>query len=116
MNYVSAGHIILTPSQPVGSGCPWVSNPQPCDQETHALPTEPGDTGRLGYRLASLILCRATLVSAFSEIIIAFLSLSAIITEIESERKQLLLLAVHNSMVTPTDLAAIENAGVETQL
>ena len=41
MTSVSAGHIILTPTQPVGSGRPQrVSNPGPPNQETRALPTE----------------------------------------------------------------------------
>ena len=41
MTSVSAGHIILTPTQPVGSG--WSqrgSNPQPPNQESRDLPTE----------------------------------------------------------------------------
>ena len=38
---VSAGHIILTPTQPVGSGRPQrESNPGPPHQESRALPTE----------------------------------------------------------------------------
>ena len=38
---VSAGHIILTPTQPVGSGRPQRgSNPVPPHQESRALPTE----------------------------------------------------------------------------
>ena len=38
---VSAGHIILTPTQPVGSGQPQRgSNPGPTHQELRALPTE----------------------------------------------------------------------------
>ena len=38
---VSAGHIILTPTQPVGSGRPQRgSNPGPPHQESRALPTE----------------------------------------------------------------------------
>ena len=41
MTYVSAGHIILTPTQPVGSGRPQRgSNPGPPNQESRALPTE----------------------------------------------------------------------------
>ena len=41
MTSVSAGHIILTPTQPVGSGWPQrESNPGPPHQESHALPTE----------------------------------------------------------------------------
>ena len=41
MTSISAGHIILTPTQPVGSGRPQRrSNPVPPDQETRALPTE----------------------------------------------------------------------------
>ena len=41
MTFISAGHIILTPTQPVGSGRPqWESNPGPPDQELRALPTE----------------------------------------------------------------------------
>ena len=41
MTSVSAGHIILTPTQPVGSGRPQgESNPGPPDQESRALPTE----------------------------------------------------------------------------
>ena len=41
MAFVSAGHIILTPTQPVGSGRPqWESNPGPPHQESRALPTE----------------------------------------------------------------------------
>ena len=41
MTCVSAGHIILTPTQPVGSGRPQrESNPGPPDQESRALPTE----------------------------------------------------------------------------
>ena len=41
MTSVSAGHIILTPTQPVGSGLPqWESNPEPPHQESCALPTE----------------------------------------------------------------------------
>ena len=40
-DFVSAGHLILTPSQPVGSGRPqWKSNPGPPHQEPRALPTE----------------------------------------------------------------------------
>ena len=39
---VSAGHIILTPTQPVGSGRPQrESNPGRPQQESRALPTEP---------------------------------------------------------------------------
>ena len=38
---VSVGHIILTPTQPVGSGRPQrESNPEPPHQESRALPTE----------------------------------------------------------------------------
>ena len=41
MTSLSAGHIILTPTQPVGSGRPQRgSNPGPPDQEPRALPTE----------------------------------------------------------------------------
>ena len=41
MTFISAGHIILTPTQPVGSGRPQRgSNPGPPDQESCALPTE----------------------------------------------------------------------------
>ena len=41
MASVSAGHIILTPTQPVGSGRPQrESNPGLPHQESHALPTE----------------------------------------------------------------------------
>ena len=41
MTSVSAGHIILTPTQPIGSGRPQrESNPGPPDQESRALPTE----------------------------------------------------------------------------
>ena len=41
MTSVSAGHIILTPTLPVGSGRPQrESNPGPPHQESHALPTE----------------------------------------------------------------------------
>ena len=41
MTSISAGHIILTPTQPVGSGRPQRgSNPRPPDQESRALPTE----------------------------------------------------------------------------
>ena len=41
MTSISAGHIILTPTQPVGSGRPQRgSNPGPPDQESRALPTE----------------------------------------------------------------------------
>ena len=41
MTSVSAGHIILTPTQPVGSRWPQrESNPGPPHQESHALPTE----------------------------------------------------------------------------
>ena len=41
MTSVSAGHIILTPTQLVGSGRPqWESNPWPPHQESRALPTE----------------------------------------------------------------------------
>ena len=41
MTSVSAGHIILTPTQPVGSGRPLrKSNPGPPHQESRALPTE----------------------------------------------------------------------------
>ena len=50
MTSVSAGHIILTPTQPVGSGRPRrESNPEPPYQESRALPTElsrpPSHTG-----------------------------------------------------------------------
>ena len=39
MTSVSAGHIILTPTQPVGSGRPQrESNPGPPHQESRALP------------------------------------------------------------------------------
>ena len=39
MTSVSAGHIILTPTHPVGSGRPlWESNPGPPHQESRALP------------------------------------------------------------------------------
>ena len=41
MTYVSAGHIILTPTQPVGSRRPQrESNPGPPQKESSALPTE----------------------------------------------------------------------------
>ena len=41
MTSISAGHIILTPTQPVGSGRPRrESNPGPPHQESRALPTE----------------------------------------------------------------------------
>ena len=41
MTSISAGHIILTPTQPVGSGRPQrESNPGPPHQEPRALPTE----------------------------------------------------------------------------
>ena len=41
MSYGSAGHIILTPTQQVGSGrLEWISNPRPPDEESRALPTE----------------------------------------------------------------------------
>ena len=41
MTSASAGHIILTPTQPVGSGRPQRgSNPGPPHQESRALPTE----------------------------------------------------------------------------
>ena len=41
MTSVSAGHIILTPTQPVGSGRPqWESNLGPPHQESRALPTK----------------------------------------------------------------------------
>ena len=41
MTSVSAGHIILTPTQPVGSGrLQWGSNPESPQQESRALPTE----------------------------------------------------------------------------
>ena len=41
MTSISAGHIILTPTQPVGSGRPQrESNPGPPHQESRALPTE----------------------------------------------------------------------------
>ena len=41
MTSVSTGHIILTPTQPVGSGrSQWESNPGPPHQESRALPTE----------------------------------------------------------------------------
>ena len=41
MTSVSAGHIILTPTQPVGSGRPQRESTQgPPNQESHALPTE----------------------------------------------------------------------------
>ena len=41
MTSVSACHIILTPTQPVGSGRPQRgSNPGPPHQESRALPTE----------------------------------------------------------------------------
>ena len=41
MTSISAGHIILTPTQPVGSGRPQRgSNPGPPDKESRALPTE----------------------------------------------------------------------------
>ena len=41
MTSVSAGHIILTPTQPVGSGRPQrESNPGPPHQESRALPTK----------------------------------------------------------------------------
>ena len=42
MKSVSTGYIILSPTQPVGSGRPQrESNPGPPHQESHALPTEP---------------------------------------------------------------------------
>ena len=41
MTSVSAGHIILISTQPVGSGrSQRESNPEPPDQESRALPTE----------------------------------------------------------------------------
>ena len=41
LTFVSAGHIILTPTQPVGSGRPQrESNPAPPHQESRALPIE----------------------------------------------------------------------------
>ena len=55
MTSVSAGHIILTPTQPVGSGRPQrESNPGPPHQESRALRTElprpPRERGREGER------------------------------------------------------------------
>ena len=54
MASVSAGHIILTPTQPVGSGRPQrESNPEPPHQESSALPTElpcPPEGGKEGRR------------------------------------------------------------------
>ena len=50
MTSISAGHIILTPTQPVGGGRPQrESNPGPPDQELRALPFElprPHERGR----------------------------------------------------------------------
>ena len=48
MTSISAGHIILTPTQPVGGGrSQRGSNPGPPDQESRALPTElPRPRGR----------------------------------------------------------------------
>ena len=41
MTSVSVGHIIPTPTQPIGSGQPqWGSNPGPPHQESPVLPTE----------------------------------------------------------------------------
>ena len=47
MTSVSAGHIILTPTQSIGSGRPQQgSNPGPPHQESRALPSElPRDLG-----------------------------------------------------------------------
>ena len=50
MTSISAGHIILTPTQPVGNGRPQrESNPGPPDQEPRALatalPRPPWETG-----------------------------------------------------------------------
>ena len=40
MTSVSADHIILTPTQPIGRGRPQGPNPGPPDQESRAIPTE----------------------------------------------------------------------------
>ena len=41
VTFVSAGHIIMTPTQPIGSGRPQRdSNPRPPHQESRTLPTE----------------------------------------------------------------------------
>ena len=61
MTSVSAGHIILTPTQPVGS---WrsqrESNPGPPHQESRALPTElprpPVNGSHIGKKLAGISL------------------------------------------------------------
>ena len=54
MTSVSAGHIILTPTQPVGSGRPQrESNPGPPDLQSRALPSElprPRETERVKER------------------------------------------------------------------
>ena len=51
MTSVSAGHIILTPTQPVGSEWPQrESNPGPSHQESRALPTELHGTKRKGKK------------------------------------------------------------------
>ena len=60
MTSISAGHIILTPTQPVGSGRPQRgSNPRPPDQESRVLPTErphpPGGGGNLLKRKEKML-------------------------------------------------------------
>ena len=47
MTSISAGHIILTPTQPVGSGRPQRgSNPEPPDQESRATAPPEGEERR----------------------------------------------------------------------
>ena len=57
MTSVSAGHIILTPTQPVGSGRPQQgSNPGPPNQESRTLPTELRRSPRIGNEKKIIII------------------------------------------------------------
>ena len=65
MTSVSAGHIILTPTQPVGSGRPqWQSNPEPPHQQSRALPTElprpPPNPVQFIFILRGFLICNLT--------------------------------------------------------
>ena len=71
MTSVSAGHIILTPTQPVGSGRPqWELNLGPPHQESRALPTELPREINVSYIFSlkgHIFVCVVVLVNVCSE-------------------------------------------------
>ena len=71
MTSISAGHIILTPTQPVGSGRPQRgSNPGLPDQESRALPTElPPPPPHTQIQLLVILLIIVTIIDTIIKMI-----------------------------------------------